>query len=320
MSDLKPTYRIEIGLFVFQHVHEVRIQMDRRTLTDTASVKMPVKYSSDQLNDVIKVDDQVKIWLAYDEDMEKRPDRNPDFEGYVAAKQPGYPFEIVCQDEMWMLKKKKVASKTFINSSLTDILRYLVPEATIQVPEVTPGQFIVDGSKTIAKHLESIKKTFGFDVYFRNVELFVGLPYTDKNTVGKSVTYHLQKNVVNNSLRFVSKEDIIMRIKAVTTLPDGSKKEYSVGDENGKEETMSIPDISLDALKILATERLNNKKTDGLKGNITAFGVPYVEHGWIIHIKDEWWNLAGSYFANAVTRISGINGFRNIVEIGRKAG
>jgi hypothetical protein len=326
--DLIPTYRIEIGEYVFKHVHEVRINHDRKTLADTCSIKMPVKYQSDKLNKIIKIGDVVKIWLAYDFEHNVTDDSQrkfplfrtaPDFAGYVSAKQPGYPFEIICQDEMWMLKKKRVASKTFVKTPLKSILEYLVPDANIDVPKITPGQFIIDGSKTISKHLESIKKTFGFDIYFRNEKLFVGLPYTDKDTVGKSVTYHLQKNVVNNSLRFVSKEDIIMRIKAVTTLPDGTKKEYIVGDDAGKTQNMTIANISLEALKILADEKLNNTKHDGLKGNITAFGLPYVEHGWTVKIKDDWWNLEGNYFADAVTLVSGINGFRIITTLGRKA-
>ena len=326
--DYIPAYRIEIGAYVFKYTHEIRINHDRKTLTDTCSIKMPVKYQSDQLNEVIKIGDKVKVWLAYDfeHDVKNDNDRTfplfrtaADFSGYVSAKQPGYPFELICQDEMWMLKKKRVASKTFIKTPLKSILQYLVPDAIIDVPQITPGQFIVDGNKTISKHLESIKKTFGFDIYFRNDSLFVGLPYTDKSTYNKSVTYHLQKNVVNNSLRFVSKDDIIMRIKAVTTLPDGSKKEYIIGDDAGKTENMNIADISLDALKILADEKLNNSKHDGLKGNITAFGLPYLETGWTVKIKDDWWGLEGSYFADAVTMVSGINGFRIITTLGRKA-
>lgn len=317
MSNIRliPSYRIEIGDYLFNHAHRVEIQQDRRTLTDTCTLQMPLKYKQEQLNKAIKIGDKVKVYLAYDKQFRELPH----FEGYVSAKQPGYPFTINCQDAMWLLKKAKVKGKTFVKADIKTIVQYLAPNAAVETPKMQIEQYIVDGSTPVSKHLEKLHTTFGFDVYFRHAKLYVGLPLQDRATQGKRVAYDLQKTVVNNSLKYVTKENTRARIKAITTLADGSKKEYTAGDGNGRANTMQIPGISLEALKILATERLKEQRYNGLQGNITAYGLPYVEQGWIADIEDEWWGLKGAYFINAVTTTSGLDGFRNIVEIGRSA-
>lgn len=300
---------------MFNHAHRVEIRHDRRTLTDTCTLQMPLKYKQEQFNKAIKIGDKVQVWLAYDKQFRELPN----FEGYVSIKQPGYPFTINCQDAMWLLKKAKVKGKTFVRVDIKTIVKYLVPKAAIETPTMQIEQYIVDGSTPVSKHLEKLHTTFGFDVYFRNNKLYVGLPLQEQGVKGKKVSYDLQKSVVANSLRYITKENTRARIKAVTTLPNGAKKEYTAGAGDGSSETMQIPGVSLDALKILAEEKLQQRRYNGLQGNITAYGLPYVEHGWVAEIQDEWWGLSGAYYINAVATTSGLDSLRNIVEIGRSA-
>ena len=69
-------------------------------------------------------------------------------------------------------------------------------------------------------------------------KLVCGKIYED-NFNDKTVKLHLEKNVVNNDLNFKKKEDVSIRINAISTLSNGDKIEVFVGDKTGEEKQLT---------------------------------------------------------------------------------
>ena len=315
----RPTYKIIIGKYFFDHANLVRVFSSRKTLADSAIIQLPSKYKETQIHKLIKVGDPVQIWLAYD----NRFTENPDFEGFVSEPlQLDFPIRITCKDSMFLYGRKKPQGITLTDTTLKGVIEYLMPGQDLTIPEIKVDQFIISSDVTIAKYLEKIQTTYGFDIYFRNNVLFVGLAYTDSEVMKLDpVVYNLQRNVINNDLTYKSRDDVKIRLKAISLLPDNTKIEYKTGDEDGEERTMHFYNMTQESLKLLADEKLDKLKYDGYYGSIRTFGNPNPVHGQIAQIINGVFDMKGEYFINAVNTTSGYNeGFRRNIEIGKKAG
>ena len=97
---------IEIGTFVFRdRINSVTTKSSWKALADTASIKLPnLKRLADgkRAEDLIHVGDTVVIKLGYDGKLQN------EFTGYVSSIKPTIPLEIICEDEMWQLKRRTV--------------------------------------------------------------------------------------------------------------------------------------------------------------------------------------------------------------------
>lgn len=315
MIGYRPTYKIIIGKYVFDHCNTLEIVSDRRQLADTCIIKMPLHYKKEQLNKVVNANDPVEVYIAYNGDFREKPH----FKGYIVQAQPGIPYAIRCEDEMWQLKRQVPQSKTFTKTPLKDIIKYLVPDVKANVPDVTPDQFIITKKNNVAWYLQKIKETYGFDIYYRNNQLFVGFPYTDTSAMGTEV-FNLQRNVINDSLRFRSADDTRLRIRAVSLLPNNSKYEYYTGDTDGELRTWHEYNVTKSQLKLIAEEKLKQFKHDSYGGQFLTFGEPHIEHGMIADITNEWFDMQHKVFVDCVTTKGGVGGFRQYVNTGRIAG
>lgn len=308
---------IEIGKYVFTSVNEVKIINSRKQLGNTATIKMLNKWSGEFLCNAIKGGDKVLIKLGYNGELRE------EFRGYVRDIGINSPVEIQCDDEFYSLKRIKPTSKTFQSTTLKDLLKYLVPTITLEdIPSVTLSNFQVYGDKSVAFALQQLRDSYGLEIYFRGDKLFAGVPLTASNSANsEEVIYDLEKNVIDPKLNYQRKEDVRIRIKAVSLTSDNKVLTEEVGDNDASTTTtLHFYDITVKAeLKRQAEEKLKVMKFDGFRGSITTFGLPYAEPGMIAKIIDKRFDGAreGKYFIDAVSTTFGISGFRREVTIGR---
>jgi hypothetical protein len=131
------------------------------------------------------------------------------------------------------------------------------------------------------------------------------------------------------------KEDLRLGIKAysvgkyeLTSTNSAGKKqtkhqrlEVTVGDKDGDIRTQFFwsenkgKDLDLENLKKQALQRLKRLKYDGWRGSFSSFGLPYLQHGMAVQLKD---NViperTGVYLVKSVNIRFGMNGYRRTIE------
>lgn len=311
---------IIIGKYKFEGVSEVQIVNSRKQLGNTASIKLPNKWSGKYLCNVINGGDEVSIKLGYNGELRE------EFIGYVKDVAFNTPVEIQCEDEFYSLKKIKPTAKSFPSTTLKDLLSYLVPGIhLIDIPDLTLPNMQVYADKSVMYALQQLRDSYGLEMYFKDKKLYCGVPLTEKSSVKSDVViYDLERNVIDPKLNFRRKEDVRIKIKAISITSDNKviTPKKDIGDDDASTTlTMHFYGITNVAeLERQAEEKLKVLKYDGFDGTLTTFGLPYIEPGMIAKITDKRFDGAreGKYFCDAVTTTFGIGGFRREVKIGRR--
>lgn len=311
------TCNITIGLLKFNYVTELEIVSAWEEMTDTCTIKLPRKLKVKELElvNVIKAGDPVKVELGYNGEL------RTEFVGYVRELRATIPVEVICEDSMYLLKKKAF-SLSLPKGKLDDLLSEIY-DGPLSVNEIEMGPFRTEKKMNGVIVLEQVKEQYGLRSFFRSDErgepvLTVGKVYADSPDRFK---YAFGKNVIENSLEFKRKEDVRIKVKAINYKDDNSKVEVELGDPDGEERTLSFYNIdSKSELEARAKEELDRLKYDGYRGSIKTFGVPACEHGDIAEINDpNYPERSGSFFIDKVVKTFGINGYRREVTLGPKA-
>jgi hypothetical protein len=308
--------KIYIGKYVFNHVNQVKIDSSRTSLSDTAVIRLPQKYKSQYLASEINPGDKVEIWLGY------KPVLKKEFEGYITEVKPNIPIEIHSEDEMYQLKRSKPQAKSWTETTLEQVVKYLVPDADIEVPKINFKKFKLDGKGSKAHALQKIKDVYGLDIYFREGVLFAGLAYTDTQAINAgTVNYNLRENVINQQLNYRKVSDVRIKVKAISILEDNTRLEVTTGDEDGALKTIHFYNLTTEGeLLTQAEESLKYMKYEGFEGSLMAFGEPYCIHGQVANIIDPKFEARkGNHFIDRVITTFGTEGFRRQVYLGRKA-
>jgi len=303
---------ITIGNYQFiDRCNSAEINMSWKELAQTAKISLPNIKRLLEKN--IKVGDVVLIKLGYNDTIVE------EFRGYVSSVSPGTPVVFECMDEMWIYKQSTV-TKAWRTTTVKDVLEYMIPSATIEVPEINLTSFRVD-QVTVYDALKELKEKYGLVIYFREGVLFCGLAYQETN-LGE-VKYHFQQNIPlqNNSLIFRSANDVKVKVKAISMMPNNTSIKVEVGDADGEQRTLHFYNLTEAELKAQATDKINLLKFDGYRGDLTAFGVPVSKFGMAAElIDDKYPERAGKYFIDSVrTTYSVSAGYRRVVQLGRKA-
>lgn len=307
------TAEIEIGVYVFRHVHQVRIESSRRNLVSTASIMLPRWYSNGYLTQVVGIGQKVNIKLGYNGSL------NQEFTGYVTKIGTAVPVEIECEDEMYKLKRTEVKPKSWKSVKLSEVIKYVAPGAICEVPDISFTNYVIQGRMNAAKVLESLKDQYNLDVYYRpDSKLYVGIGLWEKSA-SNAVKYDTQLNVIGHDLKFRSAESVRIKMRLESHMPDGRLVTYETGDPDGELRTSNEYNMSLADLKKIADARIKEFKFSGLEGSLTTFGVPFVNHGNVASIHDKMndsWD--GRYVIDTVNTSFGIAGYRRTLNLGRR--
>jgi phage protein D len=314
--------RITIDNLVLNSVHSVDVVSTWKELSDKCMIKIPsrgVINVDSKLKEVsfeqrVQVGMAVKVELGYDEQYVT------EFEGYVAEIKPGYPFELRCEDRMWLLKRDGNINKSYKSVKVSKLLKDLVPNVKIdpEAPDVTIDNFLIERA-TKAKVLQELKEKYGMAIYFRGEQLYAGLPYWDR--INEIAILDLQANVVSDSLQYKRKDDVRLKAKAISLLKDNKKVQVQVGDDDGEERTLHYRGISdKELLRKRAQSELDRYKYEGYRGSVTSFGLPVVKHTQVIELSDKRYaERNGRYLVDSVrTSFSAANGYRREIEVAIK--
>jgi len=315
---------------VLKKVTSVHIESSWKRLTDTAIITIPrnvifiddqkIKLSIKDVNRFFKKGDPVCIELGYNGQFYK------EFEGYVTEVSADIPIVIKCEDEMYQLKKKSI-NISLEKATLKGLLTKILPGYDMDILEGTEIGDVIFPNKTVPEALEYLRDELGLYSYFKGKQLVSGKIYQDDakyykdNPNLKPIKLHLEKNVVNNDLNYRNKEDVLIKIIAISMQTYGDKLQVEVGDKYGLEKKLQYPmNITVKAELTKAAERdLKKFKIDGFTGSITAYGIPVINHGNKVDlVSDLYPDRNGLYYVEEKVIDFDENGFRRKVQLGDK--
>lgn len=279
--------------------NSVKIESGWEMLTDTATIVMArnVRYfDKSKVKDVFKRGDQVIIKLGYNGNLKT------EFKGYVTRVSADIPIKIQCEDAMYLLKSSPV-NISMKQTNVKQLMQKIMPSGfKFDALDVSIGTKRFKKT-TVSKVLEYLQEEYNIYSYIKNFDtLMVGKVYSDDSEV---VNYEFNKNVIDNRLKYRSKEEILLKVEGVSTLKNGDKIEVTVGDDDGDIRRLSYYDITVKAeIKRLATLDYEKFKVDGFEGDITTWGVPRITHGIKANLTSPRYpDRNGKYYVKHVTKI-----------------
>lgn len=320
----KTTCEVYIGNLFFttdknaSYINEISVESGWDNFGDKATIKLAnlarFEGKNVKLQDLLKTGEKVAISLGYDNN------NILEFEGYIAEIKPKIPFEIVCEDETYNLKRSKAITASYTNISLEALIKTHLPEVTLdsKTPQITLENLRVR-NVTKAELLQELKEKYLLAVYYRRGKLYVGLPYFDK--IGSApVLYDFQKNIISDNLAYRRKEDVKIKAKAYSINKGGTRIEVEVGDKDGEVRTLPYQNItSKEVLEQQATLDLEKLRFEGYQGDFVAFGAPYIEHSDSVLLTDNRYpQREGRYLVDKVKTVWGVRGFRRTITLGKK--
>jgi len=344
------TYPDRAAVYVLDFVTDGEISTSWDQMTGTAKLTIPKNlYIQDDKGNVISWQgrnivagtgsplllrgDKVKIELCYlwrDGDGNELIEMNTEFEGYIAGINPRIPVEIKCEDNMYLLKQKRVIDKVWRGPTYT--IESMIEEMidgtgfTIRTDAfATSLGEVRTMNATVAQVLEILKKDYKVQVYFRGNELRVGaIVYWPEDR--REYVFEFQENIIDDSLEYTRKDDIRICVKAFSILEeelqttnfDGSPKttktrlEATVGDADGEVRTLYFWNVTtVEELERLATERLTRIYYEGFRGKFKTFGLPSLQIGDGAVLRD---NViperSGTYLVKGIKKNFGTDGFK----------
>lgn len=325
------TALIAVGPYEFANAESVEIRSSHLELGDECTIRLP--NLGGRLEAGITTGMPVSVRLGYDGNL------NLEFTGYVAEITPKTPFELRCEDGIYHLKRMEVgngAGVSFKSITLRRLLETILPSGTIisdRIPEVNLSPYRIERGVTVAEALEKLKEDYLLVAYYRDEVLYVGLPYSEFTSsgsendivLGRYARYSFDANMPEDGidLTYRRSEDVKIKARAISILPDNTRVEVEVGDAEGETRTLFFRHIrDKSALASLAEEELKKHQYEGYRGSFQGFGTPYVRHGASVRLSDPKYGeqRAGTYLAESVGVRFGPNVFRRIIEISRKVG
>ncbi len=322
------TAEIAINGNLFKRVAEVEIESSAKLIEDTCKIKMPATarlvragkfVTAVETAKYFKVGDEVVVKLGYDGRL------RTEFVGFVKSIKPGTPVEIVCEDAVYLLRRKNL-KKAFKKVTLKTLLDYIVEGTGIKISEKIPNVtfdvfYFRDTSAAYA--LQKLKEEFGLLIYFISPKvLHAALAYHNDQ---KEVKYVIGKkgNVIGDSLEWQEEDDVKVRIKAVHIRKDNTKiTRFYPEKENHEGELKTIFVYNLSNIKDLeqrAKQESLKYRYTGYKGSLDSFLIPVVERGNVANIiNEDFPEKSGKYIVDKVTITYGTSGARRKVEIGLK--
>lgn len=258
----------------FDFVNAVEITRDTEKLTTEAKITMPKKVKWDKADKIpVKRGDSVKISLGYDDNLQTA------FVGYVRDVGFKTPIVITCEDEMFKLKQMPTKKKAYRSVSLETLLKDQGISYRLNIMgEQALGAYRVTAD-TVAALLGKLSEQ-GFRSFFRYEDgapvLYCGVLF-ERDTRPAQV-FKTGLNIISDqSLQQQKAENMRLRVKAVSLMPDNKKIKVEVGDADGEHRTLHTYNKTESELKAWAEQEIKRLKRDGLTGSFTTFGHTLVD-------------------------------------------
>lgn len=300
-------------------VSEIVIESSCKMLTATAEITLPRKlkyFDKTTVRDTFRKGDFVRISFGYNNKNVE------EFRGYITEVSADIPIKIKFQDEMWRLKQLPV-NFSAPNISLKELLTQIAPGYKIDALEGVQIGSVRFPKTTVAAVLEKLHQDpWKLQTYFKtindNLVLVCGKYYADDSSV-PNVNFHLERNCVSSSLNYVRKDDVLILIKGVSTLTNGTKIEVEFGDKDGQTRQLTHYNKTKKELEVLVKLDYEKSKQDRFDGSFTAFGIPLVKHGQKASLTSSLYkDRNGIYFIEGVTKSFNRDGIRQVIKLDQK--
>lgn len=257
----------------FDFVNAVEITRDTEKLTTEAKITMPKKVKWDKADKIpVKRGDSVKISLGYDDNLQTA------FVGYVRDVGFKTPIVITCEDEMFKLKQMPTKKKAYRSVSLETLLKDQGISYRLNIMgEQALGAYRVTADTVVA--LLGKLSEQGIRSFFRYEDgapvLYCGVLF-ERDTRPAQV-FKTGLNIISDQSLQQKAENMRLRVKAVSLMPDNKKIKVEVGDADGEHRTLHTYNKTESELKAWAEQEIKRLKRDGLTGSFTTFGHTLVD-------------------------------------------
>lgn len=297
-------------------VTAVEIVRDTEKLTAEAKITLPKKLKWDgAAENPVRRGDSVRIYLGYNGNLQLA------FVGYVRDVGFKTPVVITCEDDMFRLKQMPAVKKAYRSVNLETLLKDQGIAYRLNIlGEQSLGAYRVTAD-TVAALLGKLSQQ-GVRSFFRyeNGEpvLYCGVLFERDST--PSQVFKTGLNIISDqSLQQQKAENMRLRIKAVSLMPDNKKIRVEVGDADGEHRTLHTYNKTENELKAWAEQEVKRLKRDGLTGSFTTFGASLVDCldaiGLVIDGKK-----AGVYQVKKNLIKYGSSGYRQEITLGLRVG
>jgi hypothetical protein len=306
--------------FTFPAVNKVTVARSFDKQTQTASVTLPrgIRYDKRKIyegeNAMMRRGDKIKIIAAY------YPNETVIFTGYISKINNNVPIEILCEDEMFLLKQtispnlsyKSVDLNTFIGKMLTNIKVPYKVDLTAQLGQIRLQEV------SIGKVLQVLRDQYGLFSFFVNGVLRVGLPFY-KDEAMKAV-FLFEKMVKDGmDLTYLKKDDVKIQVKGIL-IKNNDREEFIYGDPSGDIRTVFQYGGTKSDLDMKCKSFLEQSNYTGYYGNFKTFLEPLVVPG-DYAVIDSWKypERKGKYLIKSViTEVSTSEGGKQTIELERR--
>lgn len=255
-------------------VTAVEIIRDTEKLTAEAKITLPKKLKWDGASEIpVHRGDTVRIYLGYDGNLQLA------FIGYVRDVGFKTPVVITCEDDMFKLKQMPAQKKAYRSVTIETLLKDQGITYRLNVMgEQSLGAYRVTAD-TVAALLGKLSEQ-GIRSFFRyengEAVLYCGVLFERDSTPAQ--VFRTGVNIISDqSLQQQQAENMRLRVKAVSLLPNNKKIKVEVGDADGEHRTLHTYNKTESELKAWAQQEVKRLKRDGLTGSFTTFGASLVD-------------------------------------------
>jgi hypothetical protein len=308
--------RIKIGNTVFERPQAVSISSTWRSPGDVCTILLP-NLKGVLEKKYVKVGMAVTVELGYEEQGMRT-----EFTGYVRQINPNIPLEVICEDQLYLLRTTNYhADKT--NVSVKDELAAMAKAAGVELAGDVPdlGKFSrLYLDRTGADMLDLFIKERGLVAYFRHGKLFVGARFAEQGL--PTITLDTGVHIFTTNLEYRDETEAF-KYRAVAK-GFGGNGEYverkGIGAKSGRLITLSYSGVTDPTqLANLAAEELKTLEYVGFYGTVTVPGYMYCEHGWDVNLIHAFYpERQGTYRVDEVSTSFDRGGFRRHIRLGIK--
>jgi hypothetical protein len=303
----------------FNFVNKVTVTRSYDKQTQTASVILPrnVNYNKKNIyegaNAIMRRGDKIKIIAAY------FPNETVIFTGYIAKINNNVPVELLCEDEMFLLKQVIAPNLTYKTVNLRTFIAKVLTNTNIPFKAINAelGQIRLQGA-SVGKVLQVLRDQYGLYSFFVDGVLRVGLAFYPADAKQAVFLFELMvKDGMN--LTYLKKDDVKIQIKGIL-IKNNARKEFIYGDSTGDIRTVFQYGGTKADLDLKCNSFLEQANYTGYYGSFKTFLEPLVVPG-DYAIVDSWKypERKGKYLIKSVTtEVSTTDGGKQTIELERR--
>jgi hypothetical protein len=307
------------AIYEWFEINNIRIEKSWDKQTQTATILLPrnLKYNDKNIyegqNPLLRRGDKVEIFGGY------YPNLTPLFSGYISKIGNNVPVEILCEDEMFILKQSIAPNISYESVNLRTLVGKILENTNISYEALDAQIGAIRTQKaSVGLVLQKLRTDYGLFSYFKNGKLRVGLAYYQSESNTETILFERQM-IDTGNLRYLKKDDVKVKLEGVIIKSDNSREEYNYGDPTGELRTIFQYGGTKAELDLKANLFLEQMNYTGYYGSFLTFIEPKIEPGDFVQLDSYIYpERKGKYVVKSVTSEIGMGGGRQNIELERR--